>query len=426
MRVPWTWASQRGGVTVMTAILLPALLGLAALAVDVGRLLIHKTEVQSAMDACALAAATPLGALDDPNVYDVARAAALSLVDSQIQGQVGRLQTTLNRTGFQKLRIEPSQVTVEFSAAAAGQPWIAATAAYTGGLSPSAARFARCRFTQTASTSGLASALLALGMDVPETFRVGASAVATLSGAQQACVFPAGLCAHSGSTASTLWGQSIGQRLTAVNNPSNKYGPSGMGWVDFDGGGANKLRERVEGTGYCGAAVGQLVGQPGVVSSLESSWNTRFGIYDPKVSTATSPPDFTGYSYPTGANNRFADFVIRRTQRDGFQGKVATNRVALSSAQHRQWGQQRRIMTVPVVSCDAWNNNGSAQVPILDFACVLLLAPVRDGGSANAWSHTSSSMDMEFLGLASSPATPCATAGMPGGFNGPRVPALAG
>lgn len=426
MRLPCGPNHQRGGVALMTALLLPALLGLAALAVDVGRLLIHKTEVQSAMDACALAAAAPLSTLGDPNVFDVARAAALALVDPQIQGPVSRPDASVNRSGFQKLRIEPQELVVEFSAAASGQPWVAATGAQSAGLSAGAARFARCRFNQTASSSGLATALMVLGIGVPESLRVGATAVATLGGAQQACVFPAGLCAEAGSTASTLWGKTIGQRLTAVSNPSNKYGATSMGWVDFDKGGANRLRERVAGTGYCGVAVGQLVGQPGVVSSLESSWNTRFGIYDNKVSSAASPPDFTGYSYPTGASNRFADFVVKRTQREAFQGKVATNRVALSAAEHRQWGQQRRIMTVPVVNCSAWNNNGSAQVPILDFACVLLLAPVRDGGSANAWTHTSSSMDMEFLGLAGASGTPCATAGMPGGFNGPRVPALAG
>ena len=61
---------------------------------------------------------------------------------------------------------------------------------------------------------------------------------------------------------------------------------------------------------------------------------------------------------------------------------------------------------------------------MLDFACVLLLAPVRNGGSAASWTQVSTTMDMEFLGLTRNPGTPCATGGLAGGAYGPPVPTL--
>ena len=51
---------QRGAVAVIVALSALVLLGFAGMAIDVGRLYINRTELQSAADACALAAAGEL------------------------------------------------------------------------------------------------------------------------------------------------------------------------------------------------------------------------------------------------------------------------------------------------------------------------------------------------------------------------------
>jgi hypothetical protein len=70
---------QTGAVLVMVAILIVVLIGVAALALDVGRLLVLRTEMHNAVDAAALAAATELNGGSD--AQDRARHAAVSLLE---------------------------------------------------------------------------------------------------------------------------------------------------------------------------------------------------------------------------------------------------------------------------------------------------------------------------------------------------------
>jgi uncharacterized membrane protein len=48
---------QRGTVAIIVALSALVLFGFAGIAIDVGRLYVNKTELQTAADACALAAA---------------------------------------------------------------------------------------------------------------------------------------------------------------------------------------------------------------------------------------------------------------------------------------------------------------------------------------------------------------------------------
>src|SRR5215207_5610799 len=54
---------QRGAVIITTALALLFLLGFMGIALDFGRLFVVKTELQTAMDSCALAAAQELDGL---------------------------------------------------------------------------------------------------------------------------------------------------------------------------------------------------------------------------------------------------------------------------------------------------------------------------------------------------------------------------
>lgn len=70
---------QTGAVLVMVALLIVVLIGVAALALDVGRLLVLRTEMHNAVDAAALAAATELNGGSDAQTR--ARHAAVSLLE---------------------------------------------------------------------------------------------------------------------------------------------------------------------------------------------------------------------------------------------------------------------------------------------------------------------------------------------------------
>ncbi len=51
---------QRGGVALIVGLTLPVLIGFSGLVIDLGGLFVAKTELQSALDSCALAAGQEL------------------------------------------------------------------------------------------------------------------------------------------------------------------------------------------------------------------------------------------------------------------------------------------------------------------------------------------------------------------------------
>lgn len=413
----------RGGVALAAVLALPLLAGFAALVVDLGRLMVSRTELQNAMDACALAAAAALNGSDDPTIFDMARAHALALIDPARSGAEPRPAASVNRVEFQRHTLRADSLRVEFSKALNGQPWVAATGAQTLGLSPREARVARCSYQHAGVRLWLLPLLAVLGPAVPAEAAVSASAAATLAPGQTACVLPLAVCAVPGSTAATRYGHDLGERLVAVKDPRSGYGTGNFGWLDFTppGGGTPELRGLIDGSGTCAVGTGQAVGSPGVVSALETSWNARFGLYAGSTRPQDAPPDFTGYAYPSGSGH-YADFVARARDRAPFQGSAPGNHQVLSRSEHAEYGQRRRVVTAAVVDCSQWTS-GSANPVILDFACVLLLAPVASGGGKQ-WSQVSETMDLEFLGLTRDPGTPCATLGLAGGSFGPPVPTL--
>jgi hypothetical protein len=74
---------------------------------------------------------------------------------------------------------------------------------------------------------------------------------------------------------------------------------------------------------------------------------------------------------------------------------------------HATYGANRRIVVVPVTT--------SYPGTIQDYACMLLLQPL---------SVPMGDVQLEFIGNAADPTSPCVTAGLPGGAAGPLVPVL--
>lgn len=419
---------QRGSVAVMTGLTIAILIGFIGISVDLGRLFVIKAELQTAMDACALAASSQLR----PGLND----------DAALDRAIAYGRTPANKANFQDAAIDSARIEFSFSVLLAGPytaySYKAGGVGGPGGLARTA-NYVRCTYPMA---------------DVPVMFMrvlpanvtratVAATAVGTLAPSQTNCGFPVAVCRESSGSATSTppWGLTPGQWVGGLGSAGGGGGGSGPAgctagtgtgnfcWIDFSppNGGASELSGVIQGGGQCDLTINSPVGQTGVAASLKGAWNTRFGIYAPGGGSGgnvtTARPDLTGYSY-TAANwstesNAYSDFTAKRTANVPFNsdsGIDISPSTAISSADHHTYGRDRRLVLAPIVNCSTFNT--SQTVTIDAWACVLLLAPITvpGGGSFSA--------KLEYLGLANQPGTPCATSGLGGGTSGPLVPVL--
>ncbi len=417
---------QRGAVILMVCFLLFFLLGFVAIAFDFGRLFIVKTELQTAMDSCALAAAQEL----DGQSGALARARS-----------AGATAANLNRVNLQSAswdgqgRLADADITFK-------------DANYSATAAPAAARYAQCEHRQDGVRMWLLHALGAFTGDStanPSTRAVLASAVATRASAQSTCPIPVAIKARPCCNASTNYGFLVGEWLTVFDKAGAAASAGEMGWYNLDGSNsASETAAELGEGGYCGTRLGDTLGTPGAQTSVDRPWNHRFGVYKNSDSPASNHPDQTGYAY-TAANwknavpqNAFAgtpapgshpttqNYVTKRAAyasladtgtniKAGAQIAFGDNnklnsfhKLATPGAggEHRQYGYSRRLVIVPVI------NSGSQ---VIDFACMFMLHPL---------SGPNDPAQLEFRGLAGAAGSPCAPGGMPGGLAGPLVPVL--
>ena len=396
-------AAQRGAIGVVVALSLVALLGFLGVVVDLGRLLVIKTELQNAADACALAAVYEL----DGNAASLTRAENAGIT-------IG----TRNAHVFQSTPVSVTSADIKFSPvlSAGGSNSVYLTQA--GGAVAATAKYAMCTVTRTGVPMTLMG-MLGVGQKT-----VAAEAVATMSPSQSSCAIPLGVCAMSaGPTFGLTPGQWISGRFDAGGGLTGSFN-----WIDFTppGGGASELAGLLTGQGSCAVQTGNNVGQTGILgNSAGRAWNSRFGLYqggNPSINTA--PPDFTGYAYtamswPAQAN-ALPDFLnIERVGHTTYQGDAATGLSlggAYSSATPAQLaalGASRRLSVAPIIDCNGFAS--SQTVPITGYACVLMLHPIASPGDI---------VRMEYVGRADTPGSPCLTNGLGGGSFGPKVPVL--
>ena len=96
---------QKGSVLILVGIALAVLVGFLGIVVDLGRLFVTKTELQSAMDACALAAAAELKpGVNPPDPASIARAVSSGITAG-----------TRNRIGFQSVAATITAADIYFS-----------------------------------------------------------------------------------------------------------------------------------------------------------------------------------------------------------------------------------------------------------------------------------------------------------------------
>lgn len=408
---------QRGAILITVALVLLILIGFMGIAVDASRAFVVHSELQSAVDSCALAGAQELDGASDA----ITRATSAGMSAGNANGVVMQ------------------------SATWAGQGKIATTDVsfldenYSATTVAADARYARCEHTQAGLGTWLLGAMTLFTGDArfANGFNVRGKAVATRGSAQSTCPVPLALlppstpqsCAVAGETPDK-YGFCVGNWVTMLYQPGAASSPlpaGQIGWANLDG--STSASETVaEMSGHCGTKVGDTLGTPGVQSSVADVWNYRFGIYKDvsSIGTLSHRPDYTGYAYTstdwTTQSNAFPDFQSKRLafaacgstlkncenttgiQLNSFKDVAPAGQV---TGGYYQYGMNRRLVLTPIVD---------ASMKVKDYACMLLLQPIGVGAKLN--------VQLEYRGLGSRPDSPCTTSGLPGGTAGPLVPVL--
>lgn len=410
---------QQGAVIITVCLFLLFLLGFMAFALDFGRLFIVKSELQTAMDSCALSAAQEL----DHQSTSIDRAR-----------RAGANAGNLNPVNLQS-------VNWDGKAMISDAPDVDITfrdRSYVETADPVQARYVQCQHVQPDVRLWLLRALGAHYGNTagyPAVHNVMARAVATRGSAQTSCPIPVALRPKTPGAPPPYFGYTPGEWVTLLMSPG-PVSAGYIGWANLDGSNNAAETERELTEGICGTRVGDSLGTPGVQSSVADIWNARFGLYRGADGPARHHPDFTGYGYtsnnwptqsnayqgttPPGANPSAANFVTKRAAFapcgpavNGPGGCSSILNMSLNSFStiatggFSQYGTNRRIVTVPVTN--------SYPGRVEDYACMLLLQPIN---------IPPANIQLEFIGNAADPGSPCVTSGLPGGSAGPLVPVL--
>lgn len=423
---------QTGAVAIIVALSIVVLVGFAGLVLDLGRLYVNKSELQTAADACALAAAAEL-------TCDTGVSGACTTSYLQNAENAGVTTAARNRRDFQGDAVSISRDDVKFYTALAQTIPLDQDSNYLSlsGGADTTSKFAMC----TARTTGIAPWFMGLLGQGPSD--VSATAVATLAPSQSFCsALPVGICRKSASScpdgSTPVFGYCTNDWIeSAFNSGGNGDSLTGnFRWIDFtpNAGGTSEIRDQLATRDpVCNIRIGDNVEQAGVHQGAKTAYNTRFGIYPngggPNAYTpTTAPPDRTGYAYPNKApgdpvisinqSGALAAFQTAQSANAPFDkneyddalagGKVNGN--AASSSQLHDYGGERRLNAVPIIDCNAGNT-----VTILGMGCVLMLNPMANGANGKIF--------LEYVNPATVPNSPCRTSGQPGG-GGPLVPML--
>jgi hypothetical protein len=431
MRSTLRRSRQKGAVVITVAMVLLFLLGFIGLALDFGKLFVVKTELQTALDSCALAAAEEL----DGQPSALTRATNAGLTAGNLN-KVNFQSTTWSDKG----KLVAADITFR-------------AADYSATTSAAAAKYVQCAHAQPAVQLWLMQALGAFSgatSTFPNTHDVSASAVATRASAQSSCPIPVALkprtdpatCFLGDCSKANNYGMQIGEWIRVIG--SRTPGSGEFGWYNLDGSnGARSTKDQLE-AGTCGNKVGDQLGTPGAQTAVDTVWNFRFGVYKTSGDPSVNHPDFSGYSYTStnwknpvpqnawngtpaaGSDPTARNFVTKRAafasfddtgtdinagsqivfgrpnQLNSFQ-KLATPGGA---GQHHQFGADRRVVVTPVIDI-----NGK----VTDYLCMFMLHPLS-GPNDDGF--------IEFRGSAALAGSPCTTIGLAGGTAGPLVPVL--
>jgi len=273
---------QRGAVMIVLGVTLVMLIGFIGLAIDLGRFFVIKSELQNAMDACALAAASQLR----PGQHDagaLTRAAAYGSVFAT--GGANNEEAIKNKANFQSIAVN---ATISFFD---HLPKLneEGTADY------NKASHARCETPLTGLPIYFMRVLNLLGAGFDLTQQVYAMAVAT-PGPRTCNVIPAGICPPVG-------GSNVPGDWLELGDGTGDPAKGWFRWVEFEGAenGTPGVVSGLTREGICEVpSISQLLDlteESGNKEKAVKAWNTRFGIYQSSFDKTMPSPDTTGYSY---------------------------------------------------------------------------------------------------------------------------------
>lgn len=387
---------QRGAFSIFAAFGVILMLGSVGLAIDTGRMLVVRSELQSSMDACALSGVLELNGLSD----SAHRAAAA--------GRFVGGQRNLQNFQASPITIRNEDVTFPANLNDPAPPTSDAPSA-------SAARFIRCKITSPGIVPLLLSVLGVGDMSLT------VSATAAVQSAQSVCAIPMAIMGNI--DGGTDYGYAPGERITLGASGTRGF----FQWANVaDDPNVSSLSDYANAFikhGSCGAmtAVGRCITtQSGELSSLDQYWNTRFGVYKSNgLTPAEAIPDLTGYGFADRPDTGYTDYqTIYAPQRTPAQASVIPPSYSVPANVNTTFGASyRRLTVMPVINAgdsSCGGTNGARR--LIGWACVLMVSPIASNQNAQ----------VEYLGPANTPNTMCRTAGMPGSFdgNGPLVPVL--
>lgn len=309
---------QTGAVLVMVAILIVVLIGVAALALDVGRLLVLRTEMHNAVDAAALAAATELNSSAD--AQDRAKHAAISLIEHN--SKFAKLRDILGES-----LNEGTDISFEFFCAIennldAANLTTECQNGQMGGTGPDAEKilaqnnsdthYVRVTLnpvvTQDADEPRYSidlyflPILRVLGLDVPDEASTTATALAGRS--FTICKYPPLMICnpYEGQTQNLFVGQQV--KLYMGASSPGYWAPGDFGLLEPPGGkgGAVDVSEYLASNGI-DCSDPYITTKTGVqVNMVKWGLNTRFGIYEHKYNVSDYPPAPNVLDYPRDLN----------------------------------------------------------------------------------------------------------------------------
>ncbi|QBY03438.1 hypothetical protein E2K93_03190 [Thalassotalea sp. HSM 43] len=269
---------QKGNILVLFTLGIVVIIGMAALALDGGHILLNKNRLQNYVDAAALHAAKTL---DTGGNHADARSAAVEMLQANLaHGDAFEINdgvaTLPSSDSVLSTSTITAQLTVEFSQRP--DPFASVTDA--------SARYVLVRVSNVGLNSYFAGMF---GLDK----QISASAVAGPSTAITFCsndLVPMMICGDSTQTAETNFGLGAGQlqALKIDSDPNSPVGPGNFQLIELDGlSGANDLRYAMAGADSSeytcfspGVDNESVPTQPGnVVGPVADGLNTRFGSY---------------------------------------------------------------------------------------------------------------------------------------------------
>lgn len=405
--------SQKGAVILTVAFALLFLLGFMGIALDFGHLFVVKTELQTSMDSCALAAAQEL---DGSNGARLRASSA------------GMTAGNLNKVNFQGALAD---TVITFHESLDG-----AISAITS-TSDASSKYAKCTGVKSDMQPWLLQAMSAFSGNSMYGNKQGVVAlgVATLAHSQTNCLVPVGVCQFS---AANPLGFTPGDWISGVTNDQDDLNASGQfRWLDFsaNGGGTREITDLLTNNGQCNLpGMNTKIAKSGKSNGAVDAWNTRFGIYKNPYNSSVATPDLTGYAWyektntvPASMKNRYGDilatgYVKHRENNDSYEGdnsnpdtknlNAVQGGASISNISTHAKGSQRRVVTTAVVDCSTMTLKG--------FACMLMLHPLEKNASGK-----NSKMWLEFIADATAGINnPCISSGLPGGTSGLKVPTL--